>query len=509
MQWIFLLYLINTFLMLIIAVLEVRKSAKSLYWLTVGLILPVIGFVIYLSSSNPVRIRRERLTSPSNESDTLPASFSYSTSVIANSLRNLSVHGLRRGRVQALINGIETYDNLIESLQNAQRTIDMEYYIYRDDLIGRRITDLLIERATAGVKVRFVRDGLGSRKFPQHQIIRMMEAGIEYRTIFPAHLPWLLSNWNYRDHCKIVVIDGKEAFTGGINVGYEYTGLKPNVGFWRDTHLRILGETISDLQDIFDVHWNIASQERKKTWKLFNARIEDKQKSIQSPSSIWSKIVQPGRPALSGWSEELSAELGIISSTGIVQKREKLQEVYVQTFEGNPGIPTQVVRQAYFICLTQATSTIDITTPYFVPDEDIIMALKAAVARGVRVRLLVPQQIEFTTMIVVPASRTYYGELLEAGVHIYQYTKGMLHAKQMIIDGEIAEVGAANYDIRSFRLDYEVCEVIYSKDVAQELIEQYELDLTDSVALSTEDLQKRSRTQRVLDQAARLLSPLL
>ncbi|MFC3884970.1 phospholipase D-like domain-containing protein [Bacillus songklensis] len=505
MAWILWLYLFNTFFMLIIAIREVRRPAKALNWLAIGLVLPIIGFGLYLSTSNPVRVRRERLTSPDNESDTLPDSFSHSASVIAHALRHLTVHGLRAGRVQVLTNGIETYEKLFESLQNAQKTIDLEYYIYRDDQIGRRITDLLIKRAAAGVRVRFVRDGWGSRRFPRRQIIRMMDAGIGCRTIFPLRFPWIISNWNYRDHCKIAMIDGKEAFTGGINVGYEYTGLKPNVGFWRDTHVRIVGEAAVDLQAVFDVHWNIASPERMKTRTRWNTKAEDALKPIQGPKHISPNIAPPGRAAFSGWSAEWGIELGTINGT--TPSTEALQKAYVQTLEGNPGIPTQVIREAYFICLTQATQTIDITTPYFVPDADIIMAIKAAVARGVRVRLLVPRHVD--PKVVGPASRTYYGELLEAGVHIYLYNKGMLHAKLMIIDGEIAEVGAANYDMRSFRLDYEVCEVFYSTDVARELTEQFERDLTDSVPLRIEDLLQRSLSQRIIEQGARLFSPLL
>ncbi|MFC7440524.1 phospholipase D-like domain-containing protein [Laceyella putida] len=478
-------------------------------WLTIGLVLPVIGFALYLSTSHSMRMRRERLTSPHNESDTLPDSFSRSASVIAHALRHLTVHGLRTGRVQVLMNGMETYEKLIESLQNAQRTINLEYFIYRDDQIGRRITDLLIERSTAGVRVRFLRDGWGSRNFPRRQIIRMMDAGIECRTFFPVRFPWVLSNWNYRDHCKIVVIDGKEAFTGGINVGDEYTGLKPNVGFWRDTHLRIAGEVADDLQAVFDAHWNIASPERMKMRTRSNKKIEDTRKTIQRPSHISQNITPPGRSALSGLSAECGAELGTMDGSDIdtVPSTKALQKAYVQTLEGNPGIPTQVIREAYFICLTQAAKTIDITTPYFVPDADIIMAIKTAVARGVRVRLLVPRHV--VPKIVGLASRTYYGELLEAGVHIYQYDKGVLHAKLMIIDGEIAEVGAANYDMRSFRLDYEVCEILYSADVARELTEQFERDLTDSIPLRIEDMLRRSLSQRMIEQGARLLSPLL
>jgi cardiolipin synthase A/B len=509
--WFFWLYLINSFFMLIIAIREVRRPANALFWLTIGLILPVIGLGLYLSTSNLQRMSRERLTFPLNESDTLPESFSGSALAIAHALRHFTVRGLRNGRVQVLTNGIETYEKLIESIQNAERMIDLEYFTYRDDQIGRHITDLLIERATAGVQVRFVRDGFGSRKFPQHQVNRMMDAGIECRTFFPMRFPWVLSNWNYRDHCKIVVIDGKEAFTGGVNVGYEYTGLKKNLGFWRDTHVRILGEVAADLKTLFDAHWNIAAPERIKTKPSLNTKIADTQKHIQGSKKIFENLAPGGKAALSVWSTESSAELGIMDGASIdkVPKTEPLQTVYVQTLEGNPGISTQVIRQAYFICLTQANQTIDITTSYFVPDADIIMAMKTAVARGVRVRLLVPRKMDPSAVIVGPASRTYYGELLEAGVHIYQYNKGILHAKLMIIDGEIAEVGAASYDMRSFRLDYEVCEVFYSADVARELTQQFERDLTDSIPLSVENLRQRSRSRRILDQGARLLSPML
>ncbi|CAM3022562.1 phospholipase D-like domain-containing protein [Paenibacillus sediminis] len=495
-MWIFWLYILNAIFMLIIAIREVRRPAKALNWLAIGLILPIIGFGLYLMIENPVSIRRERLTSPHNESDPLPDSFSRTSSIIAQSLRQLTVHGLRMGRVQMLTNGIETYDKLIESLQNAQSTIDVEYYIYRYDQIGKRITDVLIGRAESGVHIRFVRDGWGSRQFPRNQINRMIDAGIECRTIFPLRFPWI-PTLTYRDHCKIVVIDGKEAFTGGINVGYEYTGLKPDIGFWRDTHMRIIGEAARDLRTIFDAHWNIASQERMKT--------KTPQKPAQDKRYKSQHITPSGRVALSGWSEEWGAEF--VTGVDPIPGSEALHNAYIQTLESNPGIPTQVIRQAYFICLTQATHTIDIITPYFVPEADIIMALKTAVARGVRVRLLVPRRV--IPQIVGPASRTYYGELLEAGVHIYMYEKGVVHAKVMIIDEEMAGIGSANYDMRSFRLNYEVIEMVYSADVARELTEQFERDLMDSAPLLIEELKQRSYPQRVIEQATRLFSPLL
>nr|WP_269758455.1 phospholipase D-like domain-containing protein [Thalassobacillus sp. C254] len=360
------------------------------------------------------------------------------------------------------------------------------------------MTDLLIERALDGVYIRFVRDGWGSKKLSKTQIIRMMDAGIECRTIFPLRFPRIFSTLNNRDHCKIVVIDKKEAFTGGINIGFEYTGLKPGVGYWRDTHVRITGEASADLQRIFEAHWNIASPERMRERSRMKTKTEkDRSRIIPSTSTNLSSMT------------ELSTELGTIDrkDANSVPIGEKTHHAFVQTFEGNPEIPTPVIREAYFTALIQATKTIDITTPYFVPDQDILMGLKTAVARGVRVRLLVPRKVNQKP--VEYASFTFYGELLEAGVQIYLYNKGMLHAKSMVIDEEVTEIGAANYDMRSFRLNYEVCEFIYSKDVARDLTEQFEQDLCDSVPLRMDDLLQRSPSQRLIQQGARLLFPLL
>lgn len=482
--------------MLIIAIREVRRPAVALNWLTISFIFPIISFVFYFITSKSLRINRKKLISPHNESDKLPESFGESARGIAQALKLLTVNGIREGKVKVLINGIKTYDQLMESIRNAKETIDLEYYIYRDDQIGKGITDLLIDRALNGVRIRFVRDGLGSRKLSKKQIRQMMDAGIECRTIFPLRFPWIFSTLNNRDHCKIVVIDNKEAFTGGINVGDEYAGLKPEVGFWRDTHLKIVGEASADLQRIFEAHWKIASPERMRE-RLMKTKTERKEGFINTPSTSTN---------LSSITTEWSTELGN-KGTEPVPISEQTHQTYVQTFEGNPAIPTPIVRETYFIALTQATKTIDITSPYFVPDEDIIMGLKTAVARGVQVRLLVPRKVN--QKLVERASFTFYGELLEAGVQIYLYNKGMIHAKTMVIDEEVAEVGAANYDMRSFRLNYEVFEFLYSKDVARVLTEQFEQDLNDSVPLQMEDITQRSPSQRLIEQGARLLFPLL
>lgn len=494
LYWLGWIYLINTFLLIFIAVREVRRPITALTWLTISLIVPIIGFLIYLSSSRPFRLNEVKRSSVTDETESLPEKFSRAAITIARSLNKITVNGLRKGKVQLLINGVNTYEQLIKSLENAQKTIDVEYYIFRNDHIGKVITNILMERSMSGVQVRFIIDGWGSRKFSKSVIHQMMDVGIKCRTFFPLRFPKAVKNWNYRNHCKTVIIDGKEAFTGGINIGDEYSGKKPDIGFWRDTHVRILGDAVEDLTVLYNAHWQIVSKAHVTVNKV---RSENKEKMLLKS--------QLSKKLLTKWSTEWAAELGSIDAEHPTE--DIGYETFIQTIEGNPGIPTQAMREAFFICITQADHTIDISTPYFLPDIDIMMALKTAVSRGVRVRLLIPQNVD--NKLVDLASRTFFGELLDVGVEIHLYNRGLMHAKQMTIDEEIVLIGAANYDIRSFRLNLETCELFYNRGLASQLTNQYENDMNDSIILRKEDLAQRSTVQRIQEQGARLLSLLM
>lgn len=198
------------------------------------------------------------------------------------------------------------------------------------------------------------------------------------------------------------------------------------------------------------------------------------------------------------------AQMGLKDTTA---REDKLSDAYVQTVQSGPDSRTKSVRDLFFISQTQAIHSVDITTPYFVPGSNLTEALKASVARGVHVRLLVPHRSNH--ILVRLAIQSYFEELLEAGVQIYLYDKGVLHGKVMTVDGEVSVVGTANYDLRSFHLDYEVCEVIYSRDVARQLTVQFQQDLSNSTQLTLEKFRERPRLDRILEQVARLLAPLL
>ncbi|MDQ0190125.1 PLDc N-terminal domain-containing protein [Alicyclobacillus cycloheptanicus] len=524
MAWIVLtcLYGINTLAVLAIAIANVHRPMHALTWVMIGVVLPLVGPILYLLLNRPLpmdRTSRPRARS-SNSLGSLGAgsasgSLDGGVPSVALAVERRTGCPAKPGDVQVLVNGRPTYAALFKALQAAERSIDVEYYIYRDDAIGRQMTEILKERAAAGVRVRFMVDGMGSRKFPRAELRRMQASGIDCRIFFPLRFPWLRPTLNHRDHCKIVVVDGAQSFVGGINVGYEYTGLKPGVGWWRDTHLKLTGACVPDIMAVFERNWSIATP--------VHARGAIRQRP-QPASSERGAAARPARLAGVRWAGgsgvsaaaawgldgEWSEELATDPSSRPVEPQEKLmvsRHALVQTIDSRPSSHVQTAHDVFFLCVSTAANTVDVTTPYFVPSPAITHALKTAVARGVRVRLLVPASPDHK--MIGLASHTYFGDLLDAGVEIYQYQKGLLHTKVMTVDGQIAFVGAANMDLRSFRLNFEVGELLYSEAIASDLTSQFETDLQDARRLTQAMLAERPWFGRVTDRCARLLAPLL
>jgi cardiolipin synthase len=489
--WILTVCVLNTIALVGISILEALRPTRAVTWLVIGLFIPILGPAIYFLLSRPMSARRRDISTSQDGPSTHLQSSGRAARVVAPTVRRMTGMNPVQGTVQVLTDGVQTYDAILHSLRNAKYTIDMEYYIYRDDHIGKAFTDTLVERARAGVQIRFLKDGLGSRKFPKQQVMKMQAAGIECRTFFPLRFPWISPTLNHRDHCKIVCVDQTTGFVGGINVGDEYTGTEPSVGPWRDTHLKVTGEGVKQLNAVFKMNWEISTAV---IGKSLSVQLTKREK-FTKPSQHRLAVDGAGE-----WGAEFSPEQ-------TVSDVEEFPGVYVQTVESGPDRPEQSMRNLFFLGLTQATENIEITTPYYVPDSDITLGLKSAVARGVKVRLLVPLQPD--DKLIGLASQTYYPELLASGVKIYQYRPGFLHAKVMTVDGEISIIGAANYDIRSFRLNYEVGVVMYSKEVAQKLQTQFEEDLLQSTLLTLKELSQQSTWNRTVQRGARLLAPLL
>ncbi|MCL6636657.1 MAG: cardiolipin synthase [Alicyclobacillus sp.] len=503
------LYALNACAVCTVAAHRIHRPGEALTWTLLSVLLPGLGPVLYAWMARPARADRipaqkplvrtgngapvvQRITAPqspatgSEEATPVLTGLGRTAHTVAAAMRRQCGVAPARGRVCVLPDGDTTFASLLTALRAAKRSIDLDYYIFRDDAIGRTLCEVLQERARAGVQVRFLRDAVGSRAFPRRAVARLQAAGVVCRQFFPPRFPWLDARLNHRDHCKIVVVDGEMAWVGGINVGEEYTGRKPGVGPWRDTHLCLTGPAVAHLQQVFEMNWSVATPERD------CAHVQ------RHPPWPAEAATSPGR---------LRGAIQDAHGLPLSQTLWPWRDAWLQGVQSGPDQPVQTIRNLFFLCLTQAERTVDITTPYFVPDADILVAMKTAVLRGVQVRLLVPARCDH--ILVGWASRSFFRELLQAGVDIYLYSAGLLHAKVMTADGEVAVVGAANYDLRSFRLSYEVCAVAYSPPLAADLTAQFDADLKKSVPLTLAVLDSLPRWQLALDRTARLLAPLL
>ena len=367
-------------------------------------------------------------------------------------------------KVKLLVNGELKFPDVLEAIRNAKNHIHMEYYIYEDDEVGCEIEQLLIKKAKEGVDVRFIYDDFGSSTIRRKMAPRLKEGGVKvfpfYRVIF-----WAFANrLNYRNHRKIIIVDGNIGFVGGINVSNKYVNKETNTKklFWRDTHMRIEGPGVLYLQYLFLCDWNFCSGDDLKFEKHFFP------KAIDGPVK-GGKIVQ-------------------IAASG-------------------PDSDKPTILFALLQAIYLATDEILITTPYFIPGDSILDALVVSAMGGVSVKLLVPGISD--SVIVNAAARSYYDDLLAAGVEIYFYKKGFVHAKTMVTDRKTVMVGSANMDYRSFDLNFEVNAVVYDKEMGEELRNIFFEDLKDAEKVDPERWKNRRWNQQLWEKTARLVSPLL
>lgn len=453
--------------------LENRRPAHTIAWLVVLGSFPVLGFFFYLMFGK--NYRKQRLFQKKamlDEQTFLKFQTHHQWDVeqlaIAEHQRPLLQLAHRIGKspvslateTKVLTNGQETFSTIFEELKKATHHIHLEYYIVRHDGVGQQLKAILMEKAKSGVHVRFLYDAVGSWKLSKTYIQELRDAGVEMIPFSPVRFPFLNNKINFRNHRKIIVIDGTVGFVGGLNIGDEYLGKDKYFGFWRDTHLWIRGEAVRTLQLIFLQDWYYMTG-----------------KTLLTP-------------------EYLSPQLVHYDGQG-----------GVQLIAGGPDQKWEVIKHLYFAMITSAQRSIWIASPYFVPDEDILTALKVAALSGIDVRILAPRRPD--KKIVFYASRSYFPELLEAGVKIYEYSKGFLHSKIMIVDGELASIGTANMDMRSFHLNFEVNAFLYHTDSTKKLVADFLEDLKYSSQINNEIFRRRPLSIRVMESVSRLLSPLL
>lgn len=459
-------------------IIDTHNSTKTLAYLLLVLILPIVGSAFYFSFginyrkkkiyskkiiSNDILYRnimdwlkvRSRKTEEAFEDD-----LKYYKDII-HFLINDSSSLLSLNKVTLLLNGENKFESVLEALEKAKSFIHLEYYIFENEGIGKKIIEILKRKAGEGVKVRFIYDDFGSHKL-RNILDDLRSAGIEIFPFYKIRFFFLANRINYRDHRKIIVIDGITGFIGGINVSDRYinTGEK-NKLYWRDTHLKIEGPAVNNLQYHFIANWNFAS----------NAVLD----------------IQP-----------FYFPLDFTDNTG----RELVQIVH-----GGPDYPSSGIMLSFFTAIVMARQRIYITSPYFIPNDSICDALRKAALSGKDVRLLLPGISD--SRIVNAAARSYFYDMLSNNVKIYLYQKGFVHAKTMVVDEMVSIVGTANMDVRSFDLNFEINAVVYGKEINRQLTEAFMNDLAYSEEITLQDWLKRGMVQRFIDASARLLSPLL
>lgn len=483
MNWILvfdIIYIAILTLVCLRIVYDTNSVIKTLAYLMLAIFIPLFGMLFYFMVGINYRKRKvysKKLTRDATLWRTLEEQIINRTennlkqaaehvregAGLVNLLLNDSWSPLTTGNaVKIFVNGEEKFPEMLEAMRQAKHHIHIQYYIFENDRIGHAIKDVLIEKLKEGVQVRFTYDDFGSWIIRRTLVEEIRKAGGE---VFPFNkIRWILfaNRLNYRNHRRIVIIDGKTAFTGGINVSDRYINSpeSENYYYWRDTHMRIDGPGCYYLQYVFLCDWNFCSGQHIEPEQVyFNASQADN------------------------------------------------SDVAVQIAASGPDSPTTTIMLSLLKAIGLAKKQVLITTPYFIPGESILDALKLAVLSNVRVKLLVPYKSD--SRLVNAAARSYYTDLLSAGVEIYLYKKGFVHAKTLVIDDYISIVGTANMDNRSFDLNFEVNAIVYHQDVASRLTEIFTADLSVSEKIDPVRWRERSIFRQLLERIARLLSPLL
>jgi len=468
--------IINFVLAFSIIFLERKNPTSTWAWLMVLFFIPVIGFICYLifgrklsnkkiftwDTKNKLGVKKEvasQLEAIENGNFTPKYNdLTYYEDLYYLHLVNNDALYSHHNDVKIFTDGEEKFNALIEDLENAKNHIHLLYYIIRHDHLGTRIADVLIKKAREGVQVRFLYDDMGSRSLSRKYISRLKNAGVLVDAFFPPKIPKINLKINFRNHRKLAIIDGKVGYIGGFNIGDEYLGKSEKFGYWRDTHLRIDGDAVHNMQTRFILDWNQASRNH-----------------IAYESRHYPR-----------------AEGG---------------DVGVQIVSSGPDSDWEQIKYGYIKMIFAAKEYIYIQTPYFIPDESLMDALRIATLSGVRVKLMIPNKPDH--MFVYWATLSYVGELLQAGAEIYLYQNGFLHAKTIVVDGKISSVGTANIDVRSFRLNFEVNAFLYNTDIAEHLVEAFQEDIKVSTQMTDKLYGQRSLMIKFKESVSRLLSPIL
>lgn len=472
------LYALNIIFALLVMFISRKSPSSTWAWLFVFFFLPIVGFFLYLlfgrnlqkkhfvrwqaiHQRESLEVYKEQQQNIHDRTYDFPNEITkkYAPLIQMNVDYNhamLSSHN----EVKMFADGNEKFTALIEDIMQAKESIHIQYYIFKLDDVGNRVFNALVQKAKEGVEVKLIYDDLGSRKLRPHHLRLLTEAGGQAVAFFSSLFKILNPRVNFRNHRKLVIIDGKVGYIGGFNVGNEYIGLDKKFGFWRDTHLRIEGHSVYSMQAHFLFDWHQARNEE-----------------FQSGD------------------EKYFPSFELMNTTP------------VQIVSSGPDSDFESIKNSYIRMILSAKRYVYIQSPYFVPDEAFLHAVQIAASSGVDVRVMTPENTDHP--FIYGANSAYNGDLLEQGGRVFRYTKGFLHAKMLVIDDEVATVGTANIDVRSFSLNFEINALIYDADFAIQCRQLFEQDQQDSFEMTKELFEQRSSWTKVREAVSRLISPIL
>lgn len=460
---------------------DTRSVSKTLAYLLFVVFVPILGAIFYFSFG--INYRKRKIYNKKLEIDQsfqtdlehrlaennrkIPSTAQVSIKKSRKLIRLLSSpktehsYVLPNSEVKVIQNGENFFPLLFEEIRKAKKHIHIEFYIYEDDVIGNQLKDLLIQKAKEGVEVRFIYDDFGSKSIRKTIVRELNEKGVKALPFNKIKLIYLANRLNYRNHRKIVIIDGKTSFVGGINVCDKYINKPGNKLYWRDTHLMIKGFSTFSLQRVFLSDWNFCCDENL---------------TINSDYFPFSEL-------------------------------EEEENYYAQIAWSGPDSDLPNILYAIIQAISSAQKEVLLTTPYYIPDTSLQEALIVAALSGIDIKLLVPKKGD--SKLVNIATQAFFDDLLKAGVRIYLYEKGFIHAKTFVVDGKVASVGTANLDMRSFDLNFEVSALIYDKRIAQEIRTAFYQDLKDSVRVDPQRWKNRPKLKRIAEKVVRLVSPFM